>query len=70
MRIRLVCDSALKRAAEIRSDELEQIVKEDEEVASSLIFEKNTKQVETLAKLTMQKLVLAFRALDEEGEQN
>lgn len=54
MRLRLVCDSALKRIAEIRSNELVQILKEDEmEAGKANMFEKNAKQVETLAKLTM-----------------
>ena len=54
MRLRLVCESALKRIAEIRSNELDQILKEDEmEAGKANMFEKNAKQVETLAKLTM-----------------
>lgn len=54
MRLRLVCDSALKRIAEIRNNELVQILKEDEmEAGKANMFEKNAKQVETLAKLTM-----------------
>ena len=69
MRLRLICENALKRAAEIRSKELDMILTIDDfENAKSDLFEKNVKQVETLCKLTMQKLVNNFRQLGESDE--
>ena len=66
MRVRLVCDCALKRAKEIRTESLDLVLMDDSEIAdekSTVVFDKNVKQVENMVKLSMQKMLNSFMAL-------
>ena len=66
MRVRLVCDCALKRAKEIRTEGLNLALMENDEVVnekSTVVFDKNVKQVENMVKLSMQKMLNGYMAL-------
>ena len=67
-RARLICENALKRAAEIRTDYLDHVLSDKDEnqiTTSTMVFEKNVKQVENLVKLTMQRLMTSFKQLQD-----
>lgn len=66
MRVRLVCDCALKRAKEIRTEGLNLALMENYEVVnekSTVVFDKIVKQVENMVKLSMQKMLNGYMAL-------
>ena len=66
MRVRLVCDCALKRAKEIRTEGLDLVLMENDEIVnerSTVVFDKNVKQVENMVKLSMQKMLNGYMAL-------
>lgn len=68
IRARLICENALKRAAEIRTDYLDHVLSYQDEnqiTTSTMVFEKNVKQVENLVKLTMQRLMASFKQLQD-----
>ncbi len=72
MRARLVCDKAIERVAEIRTnglDLIETTESDDITVGNKALFDKNVKQVEQLVKVSMQKMLTKFTSLleDEEG---
>jgi len=56
-----VCELAFKRATEIRTQEL--VSQEPGTISDALAFEKSAKQVESLVKLSMQRLVGALKVL-------